>query len=83
MDFDGSLGIYPLENYQQWQTMVGEVSEQVLDRLQPVNKVILSEQKQREFRDEEDKTMEENEKSESSMDDESSNNPTNSKDDDA
>ena len=55
MDFDARLGSYPLENYQAWTQMVDYVSYQTIDRIQPVNKVILSEQREREFRDQEEK----------------------------
>mmetsp|Transcript_15147 Transcript_15147/g.20552 ORF Transcript_15147/g.20552 Transcript_15147/m.20552 type:complete len:151 (+) Transcript_15147:283-735(+) len=54
MDFDARLGIYPLENYAQWTQMVDYVTEEVIDRIQPVNKVILSEEREREFRKQED-----------------------------
>ena len=45
MDFDSKLGRYPLEYYAQWTQMSDYVSADVIDRLQPVNKVILSEER--------------------------------------
>lgn len=55
MDFDRNLGCYPLANHTQWTTQVDYISEKVLERLQPVNRVILSEQKEHEMRQAEDK----------------------------
>ena len=50
MDFDRQLGAYPLQNHAQWVRMVDYIDEQVLDRLQPVNRLILSEQRERDLR---------------------------------
>ena len=54
MDFDQHLGCYPLASYGQWSTQVDYVSPEVLERIQPVNRLIMSEQKEREMREEED-----------------------------
>ena len=43
MDFDAQLGVYPLQNHAQWTGLVEYVDASVLDRIQPVNKLILSE----------------------------------------
>ena len=54
MDFDTQLGVYPLQNHAQWTSLVDYVDVQVLDRIQPVNRLILSEQREREMREQED-----------------------------
>lgn len=51
MDFDARLGSYPLESYQAWTQMADYITLATIERIQPVNKVILSEQREREFRD--------------------------------
>ena len=61
MDFDTQLGVYPLQNHAQWVNQVDYVDCQVLDRIQPVNRLILSENREREMRNMEDKAQEEEE----------------------
>ena len=43
MDFDLRLGCYPLESYLAWTIMADYITMSTIDRIQPVNKVILSE----------------------------------------
>ena len=59
MDFDQQLGVYPLQNHAQWVNQVDYVDNQVLDRIQPVNRLILSENREREMRNMEDASNEE------------------------
>ena len=55
MDFDKYLGAYPIENFQQWQSLTNFISKDVIDRLDSLNHYMLSEAKEREMRDEADK----------------------------
>lgn len=64
-DFDRNLGAYPSEHHSQWVALSNYITAATIDRLQPVNPTILSEQKQREMREQEEskdddgKTLEE------------------------
>ncbi len=53
MDFDRHLGAYPLDNYQQWQSLSGFITRDVIDKLDSLNHYVLSEGKERELRDKE------------------------------
>ena len=55
MDFDKYLGAYPLDNFQQWQGLSNFISKGVIDRLDSLNHYILSEAKERQLRDLEEK----------------------------
>ena len=54
MDFDKNLGVYPSDNLSQWQGLSNYITNKVLQKLEPYNQTILSEQKERELRDQED-----------------------------
>ena len=54
MDFDKYLGAYPLTHSSQWQGLSNFISKSVIDRLDPLNHLILSEGKERLLRDKED-----------------------------
>ena len=50
MDFDKYLGAYPIENFQQWEGISNYISDKVIDKIDPINHFILSEEKERDFR---------------------------------
>ena len=56
MDFDKYLGAYPLENHQQWSTLACYITKDVIDRLDSLNHYILSEAKERDFREQEEES---------------------------
>eukprot|EP00347_Sterkiella_histriomuscorum_P015680 403356101 len=56
MDFDKYLGVYPMQNFQQWQGLSSFISKEVIDRIESVNSnhTILSEENERKNRIQED-----------------------------
>ena len=57
MDFDKYLGAYPMANYEQWVGLSNYLAQTVIDRLDPLNHYVLSEGKERQMRDQEDKAQ--------------------------
>jgi hypothetical protein len=54
MDFDKYLGTYPMTHSSQWQGVSNFISSSVINRLDPLNHLILSEGKERILRERED-----------------------------
>ncbi|CDW90609.1 UNKNOWN [Stylonychia lemnae] len=55
MDFDKYLGVYPIDNYQQWQGLSNFIDQNTIKRIESLsNGMILSEEQERQFRIEEE-----------------------------
>lgn len=47
MDFDKGLGAYPMENHGQWQGLSNYISTQVIQKIESLNSIIMSEEEER------------------------------------
>ena len=47
MDFDKYLGVYPMDNHSQWLGLSNHITRDVIDRLDSLNHMMLSENKER------------------------------------
>ena len=54
MDFDKNLGAYPTENHRQWSGLSNYLTQTLINKLQPLNNVIISEYKENLLRAKED-----------------------------
>jgi len=59
MDFDKNLGAYPLDRYSNWKELSNNVTDKVLNRLEPVGALMISTQKEYDFEDKALKEVEE------------------------
>lgn len=57
MDFDKGLGAYPMENHSQWQGLSNYISTQVIQKIESLNSIIMSEEEERQRRGKEDSNI--------------------------
>ena len=68
MDFDKYLGAYPMDNLTQWVGLSNYITKEIIDKIDPINHVILSEEKERDLRDQEEESKQSEEANDENID---------------